>query len=392
MKITKTHRAFHLVIKRELRRLVSRPLYLFCMLIAPLFCLFFFTSLMDAGLPTNLPIGVVDLDQSTQSRSLIRNLDVQPQTQVVAVYSSFSEAREEVQKGTIYGFYHIPKSFAKKAQAQKQPKLSFYINNSYLIAGSLLFKDLKKMGELTAGSASRTVLYAKGATEKEALGFLQPIVIDTHPLNNPTMNYSVYLSNTLVPGIMMLMILMTTVFSIGVEIKEHTAHSWLRIGNRSIHLSLLGKLIPQTIIFMIFGLFYNYYFYVHLNFPCINGIPTMLMATLFLILASQALGVAMIGAFPSLRLGLSFASLWGVLSISMSGFSFPVMAMHPVLQSTSNLFPLRHYFSIYTDQALNGFPLSSSLSSFFALFLFMLLPFLVFKRLKKALLYGPYIP
>mgnify|MGYP007011735940 FL=1 len=143
---------------------------------------------------------------------------------------------------------------------------------------------------------------------------------------------------------------------------------------------------------MIFGLFYNFYFYVYLNFPCVNGAPTMLMATLFLILSSQALGVAMIGSFPSLRLGLSFASLWGVLSISMSGFSFPVMAMHPVLQSTSNLFPLRHYFLIYTDQALNGFPLSSSLSSFFAMFLFMLLPFLIFKRLKKALLFVPYIP
>ena len=378
--------------KRELRRLVSRPLYLFCMLIAPLFCLIFFTSLMDEGLPVNLPVGVVDLDRTSQSRSLIRNLNVQPQSQVVAIYSSFSEARREMQKGSIYGFYYIPKSFSKEAQAQKQPHLSFYINNSYLIAGSLLFKDMKKMGELTAGSASRTVLYAKGATEKEALGFLQPIVIDTHPLNNPTMNYSVYLSNTLIPGIMMLMILMTTVFSIGVEIKEHTAQSWLRIGNRSIHTALLGKLLPHTLIFMIFGLFYNFYFYVYLNFPCVNGIPTMLIATLFLILSSQALGVAMIGSFPSLRLGLSFASLWGVLSISMSGFSFPVMAMHPVLQSTSNLFPLRHFFLIYTDQALNGFPLSSSLSSFFALFLFMLLPFFIFKRLKKALLYGPYIP
>ena len=392
MRITKTHRAFSLVMKRELRRLVSRPLYLFCMLIAPLFCLFFFTSLMDEGLPTNLPIGVVDLDRTSQSRSLIRNLDVQPQTQVVAIYSSFTEARKELQKGSIYGFYYIPKSFAKEAQAQKQPHLSFYINNSYLIAGSLLFKDMKKMGELTTGSASRTVLYAKGATEKEALGFLQPIVIDTHPLNNPTINYSVYLSNTLIPGIMMLMILMTTVFSIGVEIKENTARSWLRIGNKSIHIALLGKLLPHTLIFMIFGLFYNFYFYVYLNFPCVNGAPTMLMATLFLILSSQALGVAMIGSFPSLRLGLSFASLWGVLSISMSGFSFPVMAMHPVLQSTSNLFPLRHYFLIYTDQALNGFPLSSSLSSFFAMFLFMLLPFLIFKRLKKALLFVPYIP
>ena len=43
------------VMKRELRRLVSRPLYLFCMVIAPLFCYIFFTTLMDSGLPTDMP-------------------------------------------------------------------------------------------------------------------------------------------------------------------------------------------------------------------------------------------------------------------------------------------------------------------------------------------------
>ncbi len=392
MRHTQTYRAFILVFQRELRRLVSRPLYLFCMVIAPLSCLFFFTSLMDTGLPTNLPVGVVDLDQTAKSRSFIQNLDALPQTEVVQIYTNIIDARKDVQRGKLYGFYLVPKSFSKDAQAQKQPTLSFYINNSYLIAGSLLFKDMKKMGELAAGAAMRSVLYAKGATEKQAMGFLQPIVIDTHPLNNPTMNYSVYLSNTLVPGIMMLMILITTVFAIGVEIKERTARMWLRIGNQSIHISILGKLLPQTFIFMLVGIFYNFYFYVYLGFPCVNGVPVMLFNTLLLILASQALGVTMIGTFPSLRLGLSFASLWGVLSVSMSGFTFPVMGMHPVLQSTSYLFPLRHYFLIYVDQALNGFPLSSSYTSIMALLVFILLPFLVFKRLKRALQYEPYIP
>ena len=45
------------VMKRELRRLVSRPLYLFCMVIAPLFCYIFFTTLTVSythlTLPTN---------------------------------------------------------------------------------------------------------------------------------------------------------------------------------------------------------------------------------------------------------------------------------------------------------------------------------------------------
>ena len=100
-----------------------------------------------------------------------------------------------MQKGEIYGFYYIPKGTTAKAQSQRQPTVSFYTNNTLLIAGSLLYKDMKMMSELASGAAARTSLYAKGATEDQAMAFLQPIVIDTHPLNNPWLNYSVYLCN-----------------------------------------------------------------------------------------------------------------------------------------------------------------------------------------------------
>ena len=384
--------ALYHVAKRECHRLVSRPLYLFCMVIAPLFCYVFFTTLMASGLPTDLPVGEVDLDNSNTSRKLLRNLDAFSQTGIVEQYNSVNEARHAMQQGKIYGFFYIPAHLSAEAQSQRQPTLSFYTNNSYLIAGSLLFKDMKMMGELASGSAARSVLYAKGATESQAMAFLQPIVIDTHPLNNPWLNYSVYLCNTLLPGVLMLMIFMITVYSIGVEIKDRTAREWLRTGNNSIYISLVGKLLPHTVIFTIMGIFYNVYLYGYLHFPCNSGIFSMIFATLFLVLASQSLGVVMIGTFPSLRLGLSFASLWGVISFSISGFTFPVMAMHPVLQALSNLFPLRHYFLIYVDQALNGYSMAYSWINYMALLIFMMLPFLVIHRLKKALIYYKYMP
>lgn len=380
------------VMRRECRRMVSRPLYLFCMVIAPLFCYIFFTTLMDSGLPTNLPIAIVDLDDTSTSRNLARNLDAFGQTSIVARYGSVNEARNAMQRGEIYGFFYIPKGLSADAQKQQQPKLSFYTNNSYLIAGSLLFKDMKMMSELASGAAARTVLYAKGATEDQAMSFLQPIVIDTHPLNNPWLNYSVYLCNTLIPGVLMLLIFMVTVYSIGVEIKDRTAREWLRMGNNSIYISLAGKLLPHTIVFFIMGIFYNVYLYGYLHFPINSGILPMLLATLLMVLASQCCGIFMIGVLPTLRLGLSFASLWGVVSFSISGFSFPVMAMHPVLQALSNLFPLRHYFLIYVDQALNGYSMMYSWTNYVALLLFMMLPFLIINRLKEALIYYKYIP
>ena len=380
------------VMKREGRRLVSRPLYLFCMVIAPLFCYVFFTTLMDSGLPVNMPVGVVDQDMTSTSRQLMRNLDAFEQTAIVAHYPTINEARAAMQKGEIYGFYYIPKGTTAKAQSQRQPTVSFYTNNTLLIAGSLLYKDMKMMSELASGAAARTSLYAKGATEDQAMAFLQPIVIDTHPLNNPWLNYSVYLCNTLIPGVLMLLIFMVTVYSIGVEIKDRTAREWLRMSNNSIYIALAGKLLPHTVVFFIMGIFYNVYLYGFLHFPCNSGIFPMIFATLCLVLASQCCGIVMIGTLPTLRLGLSFASLWGVISFSISGFSFPVMAMNPVLQALSNLFPLRHYFLIYVDQALNGYSMAYSWSNYMALLIFMMLPFFVVHRLKEALVYYKYIP
>lgn len=380
------------VMCRECRRMVSRPLYLFCMVIAPLLTYALFTTMMGSGLPTDIPVGVVDQDNTSTSRMVVRNLDAFQQTAVVAHYPDFHAARVALQRGDIYGFFYIPGGTTDKAIGGRQPRVSFYTNNTYLIAGSLLFRDMKTMSELASGAVARETLYAKGYTEAQAMAILQPIIIDTHALNNPWLNYSVYLCNTLLPGVLMLLIFMVTAYSIAVEIKDGTARDLLHSNGDSIYVVLTGKLLPQTIVFFIMAIAYNVYLYGYLHFPCNSGIGPMLLASFLFVLASQAMGIFMVGVFPTLRLSLSFASLWGVISFSISGFTFPVMAMHPMLQALTNLFPLRHYFLIYVDQALNGYAMIYSWRSYMALLLFVLLPFLIIRRLKKALLTYTYIP
>lgn len=386
------HKRFLRIAKREVFRLTSQPIYLFCMVIAPIFCFVFFSTLMEKGLPSNLPAGVVDLDNTATTRNIIRNLDAFQEIKIVAHYESVSQARKAIQRGEIYSFYYIPRGTTEKALANRQPKVSFYVNYSYLIAGSLLYKDQRTMSELASGAIGRATLYAKGATESQAMAFLQPIVIETHALNNPWLNYSVYLCNTLFPGLLMLLIFLTTVYALGTELKENTAGQLMKESGNSIVTALTGKLFPHTIVFFIIAVFYNVYLYGFLHYPCNSGVFPMLLAGLLLVLASQAFGVFLFGLFGSLRLALSAASLWGVISFSISGFTFPVMAMHPTLQALANLFPLRHYFLIYVDLALNGYPLIYAWHSVVALLIFMLLPFFILKKLRTAMLHYVYIP
>lgn len=380
------------IAKREVLRIAVRPLYLFCMIIAPVFCYLFFTTLMANGLPTDLPAGVVDLDNTSTTRNIIRNLDAFQQTHIVAHYPSVMEARKAIQRGEIYSFYYIPEGTTEATLASRQPKVSFYVNYSYLIAGSLLYKDQRTISELAAGAVGRATLYAKGATEDQAMAFLQPIVIDTHALNNPWLNYSVYLCNTLFPGILMLLIFLTTIYTLGEEVKNGTGRELMRLADNSITKVLIEKLLPHTLVFFVIAVFYNVYLYGYLHYPCHSGIFPMLLAGLLLVLSSQAFGVFLFGLFGSFRLALSAASLWGVISFSISGFTFPVMAMHPTLQALCVLFPLRHYYLLYVNFALNGYPLIYAWQAVAALLVFLLLPFLVLKKLRTILLQYVYVP
>ncbi len=377
---------------REIHRLVSKPIYFFCMLIVPVVCVVFFLSLMWEGLPTDMPVAVVDMDGTATSRKLVRQLDAFEQTEVVYKTASFDDARQEMQKGNVYGIFYIPKGFTVDATTGRRPTLSFYTNATYLIAASLLFRDMKTVSVLAGASVGLQTGLARGYTTDQIMAQLQPVVIDTHAIGNPWINYSVYLNNTILPGMLQLMIFLVTVFSIGTEIKYATAREWLRAGNYSFTLSLIGKLLPQTLIFMVTALLCCSALYGFNAFPLNSGWLPMIAALFLLVVASQAVGVFMIGTLPTLRLGLSFASLFGMIAFSIVGFSFPVLGMHPTLQALSNLFPLRHYFLIYVDQALNGRDIFYTWMEYLWLLAFLILPFLIGRHLKNALLYFKYIP
>lgn len=380
------------IAKREVSRITIRPLYLFCIIIAPLLSYIFFTTLMWSGLPTKMPIGMVDLDNTVTTRSIVRNLDAFQQVKIVEHYASFSDARKAMQQGQIYAFYYIPKGVTEKALASRQPKVSFYTNYSYMVAASLLYKSERNVSELANASVIRATLLAKGATNKQILSFIQPISIETHILNNPWLNYSVYLSNTIIPGILILLISMTTIYSIGSELKTNSQKEWMHMADNSILVALTGKLLPQSILFYLMTVFYQIYLYGFLHYPCNGGILPMLFAGLLLTLASQAFGILLFGLFTTLRLSMSIASLWGVVSFSMSGMSFPVLAMSPILQGLSFLFPLRSYFLIYVCSALNGYSLIYAWKQIIILLIFILLPFCILKRLSVILSQYTYIP
>lgn len=381
-----TIKGFKQVWNRELKMMLSRPIYLFSTVFVMGFCYIFFLTMMREGLPERLPVAIVDLDQSSISRRFFREIQATAMTEVTLRCTSFEEARDEMQKGNIHGIIVIPRDFYKDLLAYRRPEVSFYVNNAYLIGGTLSYKDFLTMSALGSGAVQREMLRAKGLTETAIMGRIQPIIIDSHMIGNPWANYGVYLINLLLPGVLQLMILLLTIYAIGIELKNKTSRDWLEAGEGSLVAALAGKLAPYTILFSILGLAGNILLYKYVQYPMHGSLAVFSLATILYVLAYQAIGIFMIGLFPVLRDGISFAALYGILAFTYAGFTFPIEAMPPLAQGASVLFPIRHYFKIYVSEALLGTSSVNIIISFAALLAFLLLPFIVFRRLKNALI------
>ena len=377
---------------REVRIMLHNPMYGCCMVVFPILAMIFFTSLMDEGLPEDMPVGVVDLDNTTTSRSLIRRLDGFQSSKVVAHYTSVAEARRAIQENQIYAFLYIPKGTTDDLLASRQPKISYYYNLASIMSGSLLMKDLKTISTLGSAGVGQATMRAKGYTQEQIMAFLQPIRIDLHQVGNPYTNYNTYLSTVFVPGIMMLFIFMISAYSLGMELKFNTSKEWLAMADNRIVVAIIGKFLTQALIWLALIFFYEFYVFSVLGFPHQGSVAMLILLAVLEVFAAQGFGIFAFGLMPSLRMSLSVCSLWAVLSMSMAGSAFPVMGMDSALQSLSWLFPLRHYYMVYQICVFNGFPLLEAWFHFVAMVGFMLLPWFVISKIKNAMLTYVYIP
>ena len=377
---------------RECLIMSKNRIYAFCMVVFPLLVVFFFTSMLEQGQPQELPVGVVDHDNTSTTRALTQRLDAFQTSRVVARYASVADARRAIQENQIYGFIYFPKGTTDKLLSSRQPKISFYYTMTTLSAGSLVFKDLKTISVLGSAAVGQATLKARGATDQQIQTLLQPIRIDLHQINNPWTNYNIYLSTMMVPGLMMLFMFLISAYSLGTELKFDTGKQWVAMADGNMLVAIVGKFLPQTVVFLTIALCYEYYVFGHLGFPHPGGWPIIVLLAVLQVAASQGFGIFAFGLMPSLRMSMSICSLWAVLSFSMAGGAFPLMAMDGPLKALAWLFPLRHYFMIYQTCLFNGYPLFEAWFHLAAMVAFTILPWLVIGKIKNAMLTYVYIP
>lgn len=371
------------VVRRELRIMRNRPIYLLGSVVTVAFCAIFFLTFLKQGLPHDLPIGIVDLDNSSLSRNFFRQLDA-TQLGKVLKYDSFAEAREDMQSGKITAVCVIPAGMYADVQASRRPTFTYYLNGLYFVGGALSYKNILTMINLADGAVQREVLRAKGVNEDAIMGRIQPVNVDVHQIGNQYTNYGYYLTNIFLPGVLALTVVIILIYSLGAELKYGTSRHLLSTAGGSMYNALFGKLVVYTTLFSVIGLILILLMYDWMHFPINGSIWNMFLAIVLLVLASESVAIFIIGLLPIPRLALSIGALYSVLAFSMSGFTLPVETMPPYIQGLAEAFPLRHYFLFYSREVIFGTGFAGWWQEVIHLLIFLLLPSLVIYRLKGA--------
>ena len=371
------------VARRELRIIRQRPIYLLGSVGVIAFCAIFFLTFLKDGLPSDVPIGLVDYDYSSTSRNFCQQLDATQLGKVVH-YDSFAAAREDMNRGKIAAVCVVPVGMNDDIQANRQPKITFYVNGLYFVSGALAWKDLLQMVNLTNGAVQRQAFRARGYNDSQIMGMIRPVDVDVHQIGNVGTNYNYYLSSVLLPGVLEMIVIIVLIYSLGAELKYGTSRHLLETSGNSIVTALAGKLLVWTLTFSAIGLILILLLFHRLHFPLAGSIWNMFLGIFLMIFASEAIAIFILEMLPVPRLALSIGALYSVLGFSLSGFTLPIEAMPPYIQGLAAAFPLRHYYLFYVQEAIFGTGFAGWWKQVIYLLIFILLPLIGLVRLKKA--------
>lgn len=246
---SQTYSPFRSVLLREWRRMTSRRLYFGVCIVLPLFTLFFMATIFGNGQMENIPIGIVDQDNTATSRTIVRNISAVPTFKVTKHFVNEAAARESVQKKEIYGYLSIPPQFEQNAITGKNATLSYYYHYALMSVGGELMAAFETSLAPVALSPVVMQAMALGVEQDQITTFLLPVQANNHPIYNPSLDYSVYLSQPFFFVLFQVLILLITVYAVGIEIKFRTADDWLATAKGNIVTAVLGKLLPYTIIY-----------------------------------------------------------------------------------------------------------------------------------------------
>jgi ABC-2 type transport system permease protein len=333
--------------------------------------------MFSTGVPTGLPIAVVDQDHSSASRELIRRMASMRGLAVTVQPSSLEAARSAVRSGAVYGIVHIPAHWDRDRLRNAPQPVVLYDNAQFSLVAGVIGGDVRAavnsivVEHLIAREARFGGGFAQAATR------LNGVQADLRTLFNPSLSYEAYFAGMLLPAALHLFCVIAAVSALGREFRDRTVDAWLASAGGSLPRALLGKLAPLGLTYLLLSAATVSTFAGWRGWPPAGSLVLWMVAITVLMIVSIAIAIMLVGLTINLRRALSLTGFYVATGLAFSGFSYPRSAMGEVAQWWGGLLPYTHYLPVQQGQWLGGASAGAWAHGMVPLLAFIAVPLLV---------------
>ncbi len=309
----------------------------------------------------DLPVALVDLDHSATSRQFSRMADATEQLHVSCKPGSLKEAEDLFYDGEVYGVLLIPENFEKDILNARRTSLTAYCDASYFMLYKQVYAGaIYSSGTFGAGVEIKRFM-AEGKSLIQASDLQDPIKVDLYNLYNPSGGYGSFV----MPGMIILIMQQLLLVGIGMlggtirEKKKFLQMNSSVIRRHGATRLVFAKASAYVAMFLFTSLFSMGILHKWFSFPDkahFWPIVTMLIPYLY---AVSFFGLSISMLFKERVQSILFMVFISPLVVFMSGISWPISSLPPVLHLVSHIFPSTYMIPAYLRMRLYGAGLES---------------------------------
>ncbi|MFK8285932.1 ABC transporter permease [Capnocytophaga canimorsus] len=302
---------------------------------------FLYTFVYSHETLEKLPIGVVDNDNSGNSRQLLRMMDGSSQVTIFQSYPDLIEARQSFDRQEIRGVVVIPDNFSQLLQRGEQPFISVYVDASYLLYYKQILTAVKTSAAYLNAGIQIKKESAQGKLPTQARNDSVAVSAKTVSLYNPSSGYATFL----IPVVLVIIFQTCILTSIGIlggtmregkKLRKLYPHSDNFLGTLPI---VMGKattylVLGLAILLVMLGVVMPVF-----NIPMRNNLLTVVVFMIPFLLSLVYLGIFLLNFFKHREDAIMLIMYTSIPALLITGISWPTTSIPNWIQVISYLVP-----------------------------------------------------
>ena len=196
---------------KEMKSVFQDEGVLLFFIVVPLVYPLLYSWIYNNEVVREVPVVVVDMSNSQQSRQFIRLYDASPDTKVAYRCNDMEEAQDLVEKQVAHGILYFPPDFENRLLRMEQSHVSVYCDMSLMLAYKAIYSTATAVSQRM--NAAMQVQLSGNYTNREDEISTQPLAVEEVQIFNPTGGYG----NFILPPVLILILQQTLLLGIGLS-------------------------------------------------------------------------------------------------------------------------------------------------------------------------------